>query len=195
MSYLLSILIPYLPEPESQNYLNRLMNILNPQLERYPNVEVLTNNADRSMSTGAKRNELISRAKGEYFVQIDCDDTVPIYYVSELLKAIEQNPDVITFQGYMTTDGANRRDFTIKLGESYEERNRHYYRYPNHLCCFKKSVVEHIKFSNIWFQEDYIWATEIRNKGLLKTSVHINTDMYHYCFISKKKHTVNSRAR
>lgn len=195
----LSILIPTLPEPDSRIYLERIVGILSPQIKDKSEVEILTNNADRSMPTGAKRNELISIAKGEYFVQIDCDDTVPIYYVSELIKAIGQSPDVVTFQGHMLTDGANRRDFTIKLGEGYEERNSHYYRYPNHLCCFKKSVVESVKFPHIWVQEDYLWATEIRNRGLLKTEVHIPIQMYCYDFKTNKigsiDRSVNSRAR
>lgn len=178
----LSILIPTLPE--SKHYLNRLMNVLQKQITG--DVEVITNDLSRSTPTGTKRNLLIDSSKGEYFVQIDCDDLVFDWYVSELLKAIDKNPDVITFNGYMTTDGANKRNFVIKLGEKYEERGGVYYRYPNHLCCFKKSVVAGVRFKPVWVQEDYLWATEIKNKGLLRTSVHIDRDMYHYDFISKK---------
>lgn len=191
----LSILIPTLPEPKSQNYLRRLRHILDPQIYNNP-VEIIVHDAPRSMPTGTKRNELIARASGEYFVQIDCDDTVPIYYVNELLKAMESKPDVISFQGHMLTDGANRRNFTIKLGERYEERGGHYYRYPNHLCCYKKSVVQHVKFQPIWVQEDYNWATEVRQKGLLRTEVHIPLQMYCYDFDSKKAPSPNhARAR
>lgn len=180
----LSILIPTLPEPDSQNYLKRLMSILDNQ-GSFIDVEVITHAGPRSMPTGTKRNELITRANGEYITQIDCDDIVPNYYVSEVLKAIESNPDVITFIGYMTTNGRDRRNFTIKLGEKYEERNGHYYRYPNHLCVYKKSLIQDVKFKPIWIQEDYQWATEIRDRGILKTEVHITKDMYHYDFIPK----------
>jgi glycosyltransferase involved in cell wall biosynthesis len=181
----LSILIPTLPEPESQNYLKRLLSILNPQVENRTDVEILTHDGPRSMPTGTKRNELIARSQGEYFSQIDCDDVVPIYYVSELLKAITQTPDVITFQGHMLTDGANRKNFTIKLGEKYEERDNHYYRYPNHLSCFRKSIVQHIKFQPIWIQEDYRWATELRDKNILRAEVHIPLQMYVYDYKTK----------
>lgn len=187
----LSILIPSLPE--SQHYLNRLMSILNPQIVE--GVELIINNAPRSVPTGTKRNQMISDCSGEYFSQIDVDDIPSGFYVSEMLKAIEQGPDVITFNGFMTTDGINRRDFTIKLGENYEERNGKYYRYPNHLCGFKKAVVGHIKFRPIWVQEDYFYATELRDKNILKTAVHIEKEMYHYDFIDKNKkvNTVQSR--
>lgn len=192
----LSILIPTLNEPESINYLHRLNNILDPQIARYPGqVEKVINDAGRSMPTGTKRNELIKNSVGEYFVQIDCDDIVPSYYVDELMKAIELGPDVISFRGHMTTNGEHRREFTIKLGEKYEERDGQYFRYCNHLCAFKRSVVEHIKFQDIWVQEDYLYATEIMKKGLLKTEVHIEKDMYHYAFISKVKQSVYARRR
>lgn len=180
----LSILIPTLNEPESINFLHRLNNILDPQIARYPGqVEKVINDAGRHMPTGTKRNLLIKGSVGEYFVQIDNDDLVPAYYVDELMKAIDSNPDVITFIGHMTTNGKDRRDFTIKLGSRYEERNGHYYRFCNHLCCYKRSVVEHVKFPDIWVQEDYQWALKVQR--LLKTEVHINKSMYVYDFRTK----------
>jgi glycosyltransferase involved in cell wall biosynthesis len=181
----LSILIPTLPERVS--HLRRLKNILEPQVARYPGqVEIKVHDAGRGMSTGKKRNELINLSEGEYFCQIDDDDQVPIYYVQELMSAIEKNPDVITFIGYMTTDGANRQDFTIKLGSKYDTIKGHHYRFPNHLCCYKRSVVQHIKFQDITIGEDYQWALDIQRKRLLRTEVHIEKEMYHYCYESRK---------
>lgn len=193
----LSILIPTLNEPESINYLHRLNNILDPQIARFPGlVEKVINDAGRAMPTGTKRNELIKNSSGEYFSQIDCDDVVPGYYVDELMKAIEQGPDVVSFIGYMTTNGENRRDFTIKLGSKYEEKNGHYYRFCNHLCCFKRSVVESVKFQPLWVQEDYLYAKEIKERNLLKTEVHIGDRwMYHYDFRHTVKQTVYERRR
>lgn len=154
-------------------------------------MEKVINDAPRSMPTGTKRNELIKGSVGEYFVQIDNDDLVPPYYVDELMRAIEQGPDVVTFIGHMTTNGENKRDFTIKLGSAYHEKNGHYYRFPNHLCCYKRSVVEHIKFPDLWFKEDYAWA--LRVQPLLKTEVHINKHMYTYDFRVKPHHNKYAR--
>jgi glycosyltransferase involved in cell wall biosynthesis len=183
----LSILVPTLPEPESVKYLTRLKDVLGPQLNKYSGeVEMYIHDAGRQMPTGTKRNEMIKHTDSDYFCMIDCDDWVPTDYVERILRAIESGPDVITFNGYMTTDGVLRRNFVIRLGEKYEERNGVYYRYPNHLCIFKRKLVEHIKFPAIWVQEDYQWATTIRDKGILKTEVHIDADMYHYDFKSKK---------
>lgn len=184
----LSILIPTLPETYSINRLARLNRILDPQISKYKDkVEKIIHDAGRSMPTGQKRNELIARAEGEYFIQIDSDDVVSDNYVEEILNAIEQGPDVVTFRGYITEDRGPRKNFVIKLGERYEERNGVYYRYCNHLCAFKKSVVQHVKFPHIHKQEDYQWATEIHNRRLCKTEVHIEKDLYWYDFISPHK--------
>lgn len=181
----LSILIPTLPE--RYNYLKRLQNILYPQVSNFPDqVEIKIHDAGRHMSTGAKRNALIANSAGDYFVQVDDDDHVPMYYVDELMKAIALNPDVITFIGHMTTDGGNRQNFTIKLGSRYETVNNHHYRYPNHLCCYKRSVVGHIPFPDITVTEDFQWAQRVQQLGLLKTEIHINKEMYFYDFKSKK---------
>jgi len=184
----LSILIPTLNEPESIRYLGRLRAILDPQVEKYRNeVEIRIHDAGRAMSTGQKRNELIANSEGEYFSQIDVDDIVPEYYVEELLAGINKGVDVVTFVGYMTTDGAHRKNFVIKIGERYEERIGCYYRYPNHLCCFRREAVKSVKFQPVWTREDFYYATEIKDKKLLKTEHHIDDKwMYHYDYKSRK---------
>lgn len=183
----LSILIPTLNEPESIRYLARLKGILDPQVAKYPGqVEVRINDAGRSMPTGSKRNQLIANSDGEYFSQVDVDDVPAPYYVEEMMKGISMDVDVITFIGAMDTNGANRRGFTIKLGSSYEERNGHYYRHPNHLCGYKRSLVEHIKFPDIWVQEDYTWSVAVKNARVLKTEYHVERHMYLYDFKTNK---------
>lgn len=178
---MLSILIPTLPE--RYHLLSRLTSLLD--RTKTNQVEIRIHDAGRgAMSTGEKRNKLIEAANGEYFCFIDDDDLVPEYYISEMLKAIESRPDVVTFIGHMTTDKTNRQNFTIKLGSEYVMRNNHYYRFPNHLCAYKKSLVAHKKFPHTNTGEDYQWALGLQS--LLKTEVHINKDMYWYDYDSKK---------
>jgi glycosyltransferase involved in cell wall biosynthesis len=181
----LSILIPTLPE--RYGVLKRLQGILTPQIEKVSDqVCIHYHDAGKSMTTGEKRNHLISACQSDYFCFIDDDDIIPAYYVDEILKAIEQSPDVVTFIGHMTTNGANRKNFTIKLHEKYEERGGHFYRFPNHLCTFKRSLVQHVKFPHVHIMEDYHWAKRINDMQILKTEVHINKEMYHYDYRSKK---------
>jgi glycosyltransferase involved in cell wall biosynthesis len=175
----LAILICTLPERSDK--LNRLLSVLNPQLAEYPNrVYYSIHDAGRAMPTGTKRNELINQTQSDYFVFIDDDDLIDRKYIHHILEATETAPDVITFNGWITTNGKDRRNWTIKLGSNYEEKNGHYYRWPNHIVPMRREAVRGVRFPNIWQMEDYQWSKKIHDLGLLKTSVHIDRDLYHY---------------
>lgn len=181
----LSILIPTLPE--RYDLLKRLQHILIPQVEKYSGrVVILYNDVGRSVSTGEKRNRLMEQVNTTYHVYVDDDDLLSRDYVSSIMKAIDQNPDCVTFNGWMTTNGYNSKDFVIKLGEKYEERNGIYYRFPNHIAPMKTELVRHVKFPHITTGEDFSWAKIIHDRKLLKTSIHIEDRLYHYCYISNK---------
>lgn len=175
----LAILICTLPERVQK--LQRLLSVLNPQIEQYKDqVYYSIHDGGRSMPTGTKRNQLINQTQSDYFVFIDDDDLVSSQYVSLILNAAKSNPDVITFNGWMTTNGKDRRDWVIKLGSNYEERNGMYYRWPNHIVPMKREKVRGVRFPDIWQQEDYQWSKKIRDLHLLKTEVHIEKQLYHY---------------
>lgn len=182
----LSLLIPTLPEPESQTYLRRLNAILDPQIDKYSGqVEKVIDDRGRHIPTGTKRNDMILNSTGDYYAFIDCDDIISKHYVQRLMEGIDKGVDVITFQGWMTTNGAHRVDFIIKLGERYEERDGKYYRFPNHLTSMKRNLVDKIKFPPLWQGEDYQYARRINDLGLLKTEHHITDQLYHYDFKTK----------
>lgn len=181
----LSILIPTLPERHQM--LRQLMANLSSQATQFPGeVEIKINDAGRSMRTGEKRNTMITLADGDYVVFVDDDDKLDRSYVYEIMKALESNPDCVTFNGWMTTNGSHRVDFVIKLGEKYEERGGKYYRFPNHIVPIRRSIAEQVKFPNITQGEDYIWAKQINDRRLLKTSVHIDKQLYWYDFKTNK---------
>lgn len=179
----LYLLICTLPERAAK--LKRLTQSIDKQLVE--GVSYKIHDSGRSMPTGTKRNQLIEQTQSDYFSFIDDDDVISNEYVSEIMKAIESKPDVITFNGYITTNGKDRRDFTIKLGSKYEEKNGHYYRWPNHLAVFNRDKVRHIKFPDIWQQEDYQWSRTIHERKILKTEVHIEKDLYWYNYETKTR--------
>lgn len=184
----LSILIPTLNEPYSIKRLARLNAVLDPQIAKYAGqVEKVIHDAGRSMPTGVKRNELVKNSDGEYFSFIDSDDVVDRSYVERILEGINRGVDVVTFCGWMTTNGEHRVDFVIKLGEKYEERGGKYYRHPNHLCAFKRDKVERFKFPGRWQGEDYAWSRAIHEAGVLKTEQHWRDKLYWYDYIDPKK--------
>lgn len=179
---ILSILICSIPE--SSAYLNQMLGYLG----LHDGVEILVDNRGREVPTGTKRNDLIQRAQGEYFVFVDCDDKVEPDYISCILTALESKPDCVPIDGtYIDVVNNNYTMYwTMRIGEKYEARGNHIYRWPNHLAVMKKSLVQHIKFSPVWRGEDYEWSKKINDLGILKTEAIINKRLYTYLFISNK---------
>lgn len=198
---LLSILIPTLPERAAS--LARVIQLLG----NYPEVEILTDDRGRHITTGEKRNALIERATGEYVVFVDDDDEPLPDYINHLLTSIRSAPDCVTFTGRMTTNGAHPVDWVIRLGERYEARMgadniTRYFRFPNHLCAIKRSIASKVKFPHITQGEDFAWAKILNDartvpgtntwmtgpNPMLKTSVHVDAPpLYHYQFSTNKK--------
>jgi glycosyltransferase involved in cell wall biosynthesis len=188
----LSICIPTLPDARSRQHFINIMSLLAPQLTE--EVEVITDDRDRHIPTGTKRNDMYSKAQGLYVSSVDVDDWISPDYVSEILIAIKNNmPDVVTFDGWYTENGRNHVDWQIKLGEKYEARHDNasggkymFFRWPNHLSAMRKEIATRIKFEPIWQGEDYKWSKEIHDKGLLKTEIHIYKQLYHYIYLTTK---------
>jgi len=186
----LSVLICSLPEPHYTQKLGRLMDVLTPQVS--DNVEVIVDDGGRGTPTGTKRNNLIGRASGDYIVFVDSDDLVADSYISDILYGLQGSPDCVTFRGWMTTNGGARRDWTIRLGSDYVERDGHFYRWPNHISVMKKSLVKDIQFPALWQQEDYIWSKMIHDRKILKTEHHIDKQLYHYDYWDNKNKKPNA---
>lgn len=184
----LDILIPTLNEPFYIRKLQRLLDVLKPQIKMFDGmVDYKINDAGRSLTTGAKRNLMIANSTADYFVFIDSDDLVTDDYLLHIMPAINQGPDCVTMCGWMTTDGKDRRNWTIKLGSDYIEVNRHYYRWPNHIAVMKRSAVSHVKFPDKVTGEDYEWSKKIRDLKLLNTEIHITNQIYYYDYVDPKK--------
>lgn len=148
-------------------------------------VEILSDDST-GITTGRKRNGLERRARGGHVSHVDDDDDPATTYVQDILPALYQSPDVVTFDGRMTTDGKNEVKWHIRLGEKYEERGGRYYRFPNHLCPMRREIVLQVPFPNKTQGEDYERALQIHQLGLLKTEVVIPKELYHYKFRTKK---------
>ena len=173
----LSILICSIVERSSS--LDRLLICLKPQLS--DNVECLTEIDNKEKPIGAKRNNLIMRACGEYISFIDDDDLVSEDYIAKILNAIQSKPDCVGIEGIITFDGEHPRKFihSIKC-DSWHEKDNVYYRYPNHLNPIKRSIAREIAFPLINFGEDKQYSDAIR--PLLKTEVFIDGPIYHYLY-------------
>lgn len=177
----LSILICSLIQ--RNNYLSRLIKVLKPQLTAEVEVKLYIDNHETA--TGTKRNALLDSSTGKYVVFIDDDDLISEDYVESILKAGESNPDAIVFNGWMTTNGQNKKEFRLSKDYDYVAQDNVYYRYPNHITPIRASIAKKFKFPDTNYREDYDWATMIHKSELIKTEANIDKELYYYLYQSK----------
>ena len=150
-------------------------------------IEILVESDSGQMPTGTKRNRLLRRAIGEYVAFIDDDDLVSTDYAAKILKAIESNPDCCSLQGEISMTQRKRRGPTNRITkifihsikyDHWFEKNKIYYRCPNHLNAIKRELALQIKFPDKDTGEDRDFSTRIF--PLLKTEEHIDGTIYFY---------------
>ena len=183
MIYKLAILICSLEERRES--LARLID----SIPSHPDLIIIPEVDNREITTGAKRNKLLQRAKdvgAEYVSFVDDDDIIYPEYVGEFIKAIEQKPDAIGFKGWITFDGANKTEWRISVRYPYEKRGNVYLRFNNHLSPIKTELALQIKYPDITFGEDYDYARRLKAEGLVKKEVFVNKHLYHYDYKTNK---------
>jgi len=197
MSKKLSILICSLQSRADK--LQRLMNVLQPQLN--DDVEVILKSDNGEMKIGTKRNLLLEEAQGDYISFVDDDDLVSEDYVKKIIEAVKTKPDCCGLQGIITFQGQSPRMFihSLKYKEWFEQNNI-YYRCPNHLNPIKRDLALTVKFQEINFGEDKDFSTRLL--PLLKEEVFIPGVIYHYLYekdgppgSSRPKPPIHPRAR
>lgn len=189
----LSILIP--STHDRNEILCELIDHLKYQIDELKceeEVEIILNVDNSELSIGAKRQQMIYQATGEYLTFIDSDDWVADEYIEEILLAIEDSPDVVSIKGYMTHDGKKRENFIIAKDLPYititdTKGDNSYLRHSNHLAPIKTEIARKIGYKDLKFAEDYDYSLRLKNSGLLKTEIRIDTtDMYHYRYKKNK---------
>jgi glycosyltransferase involved in cell wall biosynthesis len=183
---ILSILIPTVPQ--RANLFLELHREINNQLEMcnaFGLVEVISDDAPvGTKTTGAKRNDLLNSASGEYVWFIDDDDMILPNAIRLVLAGLEHNPDALAINGIITTNGADLKhwyiskefEYTADWSKGYEI----YLRPTNHITPIKKSIAKSIKFEDKSNFEDYAYCMELKKYGLIKTEFEIKEPIYHY---------------
>ncbi len=188
---ILSILICTIEGRE--DFYSRLQGELIRQIKKYNllgEIQILNSKDKRGeYSIGHKRNLLLQNCEGEYEMFIDdddmvCDDALPL--IINMIK--QNNPDVISLNGILTTDGQDPKSFIHSLVYSeWFEKHGVYCRPPNHLNPMKTSIAKQFKFPDISHGEDMDWSMQIQKSGLLKTEFSIGKPFYFYEYTSIKK--------
>lgn len=184
---ILSILICTIPSRQAM--FERLLGEVFSQIDKRKAtgmVEVLWDNS-MACTTGRKRNHLLTLSKGKYIVFIDDDDEISENYLELILNALQENPDVdcVGMRGYVTFDGAKRKDWSISIEHKYwHETDKEYLRTPNHISPVKRSIALLGKFPEISYGEDMEYSKRIFT--YIKTETYISEYLYHYKFITVK---------
>lgn len=186
MSDILTILIPTFAG--RNHYLVPIVHNLKQQIDNLP-IGILINDAGREMSIGTKRQKMIEESKSEYIVFVDDDDWVTENYISLIWNAIETKPDVVGMRGWITTNGGNRKSWSISTEYLLWANNVNgfdYVRYPNHLSPVKRKFALQAGFNDMKHGEDFVYSMRLKEQGNLITQSFIDEEIYHYRYIQIK---------
>jgi glycosyltransferase involved in cell wall biosynthesis len=193
---LLSVLI--LSIPSREHLLQRLLDVLNPQLHGAVQLIVMHNEGE--MSIGELRNECLDAAHGDYVAFIDDDDLIASDYVSLILSAIEEDhPDCIGFRGRHFTNGKLighyiwSAQFCRYEAENQPDGLQLMKRSPNHLNPIKRSIAIKAGYPHLNSGEDYQFAQRVY--PLIETETFIDEPLYDYCYRSDKSGEMNNAER
>ncbi len=168
--------------------LGRLLGVLRKQTNKQ--VEILVEKGDKKITTGAKRNKLLKRAKGDYIAFIDDDDMVVEDYIPKILQALKTNPDCCGIEGMITVrirkkrrrprqGELKQRKFIHSIQyKTWFEKNSIYYRSPNHLNPVKRELALRVGFPNLSVSEDHDYSKRL--VPLLKKEAYIKDPIYFY---------------
>jgi glycosyltransferase involved in cell wall biosynthesis len=172
----LSILTPTIPSRKEQ------LSKLSEKIAKQSNdsaIEHLSFADNRTRTIGAKRQALLDIARGEYIAFVDDDDDIEPDYVSEILLAIKQGPDVITFEQNSYYNGAfSKVIFGLNNRDEPFQPNGITLRAPWHVCVWKRELVKTCQFGESNYGEDIIWSRQARAR--IKTSLHIDKTLCTY---------------
>lgn len=126
-------------------------------------------------------NEALKLATGDYVALLDHDDTLPVFCLYEVVKAINENPDVefiYTDEDKIIGDTGVRKEPYFKPDFAPDTLRAN--NYITHLSVFKKTLMDKIK----GFRDDYNGAQDydiiLRATENTKNIVHIPKILYHW---------------
>ena len=177
----LSILICHLPE-RVDKYNQVTVNLIG-QAESWGGIEIFVNSAPRgTITTGQKRNLLVSEASGQYCCHVDDDDDVTPHYCESILRAIAaEGPDCVGIVGLLISQGKPTWTFrhSITCSDWSKDKARHiYFRSPNHLNPIKTEICRKCPFPDITIGEDRAFSEAVKQHT--KTEVFIEEPIYIY---------------
>ncbi len=204
-----SILVCAIPERYASAH-GLLHSLLEAQsVARMQDVELLYLMDNKRRSVGAKRNDLLSMARGEYVCFIDDDDEVATDYVQKIYRTIvkarkEEIPaDVICFPQRATLAPSGViHECTYSLAH-WRDREPDKRRVlvptevantlawsgpPAHTMVWKREIAQAAKFPEKNFGEDVDWVDQACEKAKTEMQI-VGEFLYHYKFDEQRTAT------
>jgi glycosyltransferase involved in cell wall biosynthesis len=180
----LSILVCTVPSRLTYFY-PRIMTQLINQTKHRNDVEVLALFDNKKRSIGSKRQAILDLVQGEYCVFIDDDDRISDDYVTEIMKALYDNPncDCVVFNNMTRID--NGEAILCKYGIEFEygyldnsNPQKGWRGKPAHTMVYKSSIAKKHKYTDMGSGEDVDWVK--RACCDIKSQVRIDKVLYNY---------------
>lgn len=168
---ILSILCCTIPERQDifVRLLRRLqaqwvgMEITHPTLGE---IEIITDGTESFLnggkSIGAKRGDLVGRARGKYLCFLDDDEDIAPNYVETLVRLCHNDADVVTFRNLTKTDYYwTIIDMSLQFNNEEATPDRIVKRSPWHVCPVKSEYAKKYEFKDINYGEDWDWFSKV----------------------------------
>lgn len=165
-------------------------------VQRKNEVLFMTDSSAKSVkSVGTKRQYLLEQAVGKWIVFFDDDDWPEDHYITSILDAIDNNPDIdcLGIRGYMTTDGGGRKTWCHRLGYEIKgnglfptESGYDYMRPIIHFNPVLRELALKAGFLDMRYGEDMDYANRLNR--FLKKEYFIDKDLFHYRFTTHIPH-------
>jgi hypothetical protein len=184
--------IAILTVPGREKFLDRLMGVLEAQVEDAP-VEIITLKDNREKSIGEKRQMALDMCTTDYISFIDDDDLVASSYVDLIMEELKFKPYGVGFRGIITGRNNIAHEFVHKAHLPYSQKPENYngtmvYTRPlNHLNPVMTSIAREIGYKHISDGEDMDYAKRLDQSGLIKDNCFIDQFLYFYQFRGKDK--------
>lgn len=167
---------------ERRDLLRRLLDTLLPQTEPYDGaVQVLAWWNNGTPSIYEIRQDMLQSASADYVCWVDDDDLVPAYYVAEIMRALEQDPDYVGFHVECWSNGRFLATayHSLRYGGWYGTPPA-LFRDVSHVNPVRTSLAKQAYFTRArpGEPEDRAWVAQLR--GLPRTEVLVDKIMYHY---------------
>ena len=159
--------------PEKAEYLNDLIQPLGDKI-KYKHLR-------KNKGISGNSNEALKLATGEYIALLDHDDIIPKFALYEIVKTINENPDV----DFIYTDEdkileENEKRISPHFKQDYAIDTLRSYNYICHFSIFKKELMDKLGGFNSEFDGSQDYDLILRTTEQAKHIVHIPKILYNW---------------